>query len=136
MTALRPKWNSKESGPAAPGRAAAKKRLRMLFKASSSGIVTEFCGYEGMIKAQSKVAAILHKRTIGAKTRKKVKMRRSFSQQRRFMANLGGQAGDTGYLEGAGFGFTVSDTKKPVEKFIVHKGIVQKGKLKSAMRRS
>ena len=27
-------------------------------KASSSGIITEFCGYEGAIKAQSKVAAI------------------------------------------------------------------------------
>jgi alanyl-tRNA synthetase len=47
-----------------------------------------------------------------------------------FYGESGGQAGDTGYLEGAGFGFTVLDTKKPVEKFIVHKGIVQKGKIK------
>jgi alanyl-tRNA synthetase len=47
-----------------------------------------------------------------------------------FYGESGGQAGDTGYLEGAGFGFRVLDTKKPVEKFIVHKGIVQKGKIK------
>ena len=48
-----------------------------------------------------------------------------------FYGESGGQAGDTGYLEGTGFNFTVSDTKKPVDKFIVHKGIVQKGKIKS-----
>ncbi|MEN6422508.1 MAG: DHHA1 domain-containing protein, partial [Smithella sp.] len=39
------------------------------------------------------------------------------------------QTGDTGYLEGAGFSFKVNDTKKPVENFIVHKGIVQKGEI-------
>jgi len=47
-----------------------------------------------------------------------------------FYGESGGQAGDTGYLEGVGFNFKVLDTKKPVDKFIVHKGIVQKGKIK------
>ncbi|MCK7509042.1 MAG: alanine--tRNA ligase-related protein [Desulfobacterales bacterium] len=48
-----------------------------------------------------------------------------------FYGESGGQAGDTGYLEGAGFNFTVEDTKKPVDKFIVHKGVVQNGRNKN-----
>src|SRR5208283_3590713 len=47
-----------------------------------------------------------------------------------FYGESGGQAGDTGYLDGADFKFVVLDTKKPVDKFIVHKGIVQKGEIK------
>jgi alanyl-tRNA synthetase len=47
-----------------------------------------------------------------------------------FYGESGGQAGDTGSLKGGGFKFTVLDTKKPVENYIVHKGIVQKGKIK------
>ena len=47
-----------------------------------------------------------------------------------FYGESGGQAGDTGYLEGAGFNFTVEDTKKPIDKFIVHKGIVRTGEIK------
>jgi len=47
-----------------------------------------------------------------------------------FYGESGGQTGDTGYLEGEAFSFTVEDTKKPVENFIVHKGVVQKGAAK------
>jgi alanyl-tRNA synthetase len=47
-----------------------------------------------------------------------------------FYGESGGQAGDTGYLEGAGFNFTVEDTKKPIDKFIVHKGVVRTGEIK------
>ena len=47
-----------------------------------------------------------------------------------FYGESGGQTGDTGYLEGEDFSFTVEDTKKPVENFIVHKGVVQKGTAK------
>jgi alanyl-tRNA synthetase len=98
-------------------------------KASSSGIVTEFCGYEGVIKAQSKVAAIfINGQSVqNAEEGNKAEIVLTATP---FYGESGGQAGDTGYLEGAGFGFRVLDTKKPVEKFIVHKGIVQKGKIK------
>ena len=47
-------------------------------KASSSGIVSEFCGYEGVIKAQSKVAAIFIEWTIRAKREVKDRRRKSF----------------------------------------------------------
>ncbi len=85
-------------------------------KASSSGILSEFCGYEGIIRAESKVAAIF----IDGKP-----VERAAEGQKAdivldttpFYGESGGQIGDTGYLEGAGFNFTVLDTKKPVDKF-------------------
>jgi alanyl-tRNA synthetase len=98
-------------------------------KASSSGIVSEFFGYEGSIKAQSKVAAIfINGQSVqSAKEGQNAEIVLTATP---FYGESGGQAGDTGYLEGTGFSFTVSDTKKPVDKFIVHKGIVQEGKIK------
>jgi alanyl-tRNA synthetase len=98
-------------------------------KASSSGIVTEFCGYEGVIKASSKVAAIfINGQSVqSAKEGQDAEIVLTATP---FYGESGGQAGDTGYVEGTGFSFTVSDTKKPVDKFIVHKGIVQEGKIK------
>jgi alanyl-tRNA synthetase len=98
-------------------------------KASSSGIISEFCGYEGVIKAQSKVAAIF----INGQSVQSAEERQDADivlTATPFYGESGGQAGDTGFLEGTGFSFTVSDTKKPVDKFIVHKGIVQEGKIK------
>ena len=98
-------------------------------KAASSGILSEFCGYEGVIRAESKVAAIFidGKSVDSASEGQKADIVLDTTP---FYGESGGQIGDTGYLEGAGFNFTVQDTKKPVDKFIVHKGIVQKGKLK------
>ena len=98
-------------------------------KASSSGIVSEFCGYEGIVKEQSKVAAIFIKGQSVQNADEGQNAEIIFTDTP-FYGESGGQAGDTGYLEGAGFSFRVSDTKKPVDKFIVHKGVVQKGKIK------
>src|SRR5664280_1951346 len=98
-------------------------------KASSSGIVSEFCGYEGVVKAESKITAIFAEGKP-ADTVSEGQQAEIVLITTPFYGESGGQAGDTGYLEGAGFNFTVLDTKKPVEKFIVHKGIVQKGNIK------
>jgi alanyl-tRNA synthetase len=98
-------------------------------KASSSGILSEFCGYEGVVKAQSKITAIFVDGKP-ADTASEGQQAEIVLDTTPFYGESGGQAGDTGYLEGAGFNFTVLDTKKPVEKFIVHKGIVQKGNIK------
>ncbi|MRR17669.1 MAG: alanine--tRNA ligase [Deltaproteobacteria bacterium] len=98
-------------------------------KASSSGIVTEFCGYEGVVKAQSTIAAIFAngESVQHADEGQEAEIVLAVTP---FYGESGGQTGDTGYVEGAGFNFAVLDTKKPVEKFIVHKGVVQKGKIK------
>ncbi len=98
-------------------------------KASSSGIATEFCGYEGMVKADSNIAAIFMngKSVQSADQGENAEIVLTTTS---FYGASGGQAGDTGYLDGADFKFVVLDTNKPIDKFIVHKGLVQKGKIK------
>ena len=74
-------------------------------KASSSGIISEFCGYEGVIKAQSKVAAIfINGQSVqSAKEGQDAEIVLTATP---FYGESGGQAGDTGYLEGTGFSFS------------------------------
>jgi alanyl-tRNA synthetase len=99
-------------------------------KASSSGIVTEFCGYEGMtpIRDSSITAIFVDGKLVDiANEGQKAEIVLTATP---FYGESGGQAGDTGYLEGAGFNFTVKDTKKPIDKFIVHKGVVRTGEIK------
>jgi alanyl-tRNA synthetase len=99
-------------------------------KASSSGIVTEFCGYEGMtpIRDSSITAIFVDGKLVDiANEGQKAEIVLTATP---FYGESGGQAGDTGYLEGAGFNFTVEDTKKPIDKFIVHKGVVRTGEIK------
>jgi alanyl-tRNA synthetase len=97
-------------------------------KASSSGIVTEFCGYEGE-KGEAKVMAIFMdgKPADSAREGQKAEIVLDTTS---FYGESGGQAGDTGYLDGYSFTFAVEDTKKPLDKFIVHKGTVLKGEIK------
>ncbi|MEQ8213431.1 MAG: alanine--tRNA ligase [Smithellaceae bacterium] len=95
-------------------------------KLSSSGIATEFCGYEGNTEADSKITAIIVEgQTV--ETLSEGQEAEIVVATTPFYGESGGQIGDTGYLEGEGFTFAVQDTKKPVDKLFVHKGIVQKG---------
>jgi len=99
-------------------------------KASSSGIVSEFCGYDGVIKSDAKVLAVFvdGKPADSALEGQKAEI---ILDTTTFYGESGGQTGDTGYLEGASFKFMVVDTKKPIDKFIVHKGKVLKGEIKA-----
>ena len=98
-------------------------------KVSSSGVVSEFCGYEGISKDEANVMAIFveGKSSEIAATGQKAEIVLDTTP---FYGESGGQAGDTGYLEGQGFSFAVEDTKKPIDKFIVHKGVVLTGEIK------
>src|SRR5512145_398068 len=98
-------------------------------KVSSSGVVSEFCGYETDKKDEAKITAIFvdGKPADVAKEGQKAEI---VLDSTPFYGESGGQTGDTGYLEGAGFSFTVEDTKKPIDKFIVHKGVVRSGEIK------
>jgi len=98
-------------------------------KSSSAGITTEFCGYEKIKKDNAEVKAIFidGKPSDAALAGQKAEI---VLDNTPFYGESGGQVGDTGYLKGTGFNFTVEDTKKPVENFIVHKGVVSKGEIK------
>jgi len=98
-------------------------------KASSTGIISEFCGYEKIKKDNAEVRAIFidGKPADKAVAGQKAEIVLDITP---FYGESGGQIGDTGYLKGVGFNFTIEDTKKPVENFIVHKGVVSKGEIK------
>jgi alanyl-tRNA synthetase len=98
-------------------------------KASSSGVISAFCGYGAMDKDEAKVTAIFvdGKPADTASAGQKAEI---VLDSTPFYGESGGQMGDTGYLEGAGFNFLVEDTKKPVENFIVHKGVIRTGEIK------
>ncbi|MEN6508752.1 MAG: alanine--tRNA ligase [Smithella sp.] len=98
-------------------------------KVSSSGILSEFCGYEGVTRDKAKVTAIF----VDGKPAEIAHVGQQAEivlDSTPFYGESGGQAGDTGYLEGNDFTFTVENTKKPVENFIVHKGMVKSGQIK------
>ncbi|MEE9913162.1 MAG: alanine--tRNA ligase [Deltaproteobacteria bacterium] len=98
-------------------------------KASSSGIITEFCGYEAVRRDEAKVTAIFVDGQPADQAREGQKAEIVLDSTP-FYGESGGQTGDTGYLEGERFSFTVEDTKKPIDKFIVHKGVVHAGEIK------
>ncbi len=98
-------------------------------KATSSGVITQFCGYDGVTSAQSKITAIF----IEGQPADAITEGQNADvvlEETPFYGESGGQVGDTGFLEGKDFYFEVQDTKKPLEKLIVHKGVVKKGKIK------
>ena len=98
-------------------------------KASSSGVVSAFCGYETVRRDEAKVTAIfVDGKSVGAApTGEKAEIVLDITP---FYGESGGQTGDTGYLEGEGFRFHVENTKKPVENFIVHQGVILSGEIK------
>jgi alanyl-tRNA synthetase len=98
-------------------------------KVSSSGILSEFCGYEGVTRDKAKVTAIFVNGKP-AEIARVGQLAEIVLDSTPFYGESGGQAGDTGYLEGTAFNFIVEDTKKPVENFIVHKGVVKSGEIK------
>jgi alanyl-tRNA synthetase len=98
-------------------------------KASSSGVVSAFCGYETVRRDEAKVTAVfVDGKSVGsAPAGQKAEIVLDTTP---FYGESGGQTGDTGYLEGEGFRFHVENTKKPVENFIVHQGVILSGEIK------
>ena len=94
------------------------------------GIVTEFSGYEGNTKDNSSVTAILSKgqaiEEISDDTEAEI-----IVSQTPFYGEIGGQAGDTGLIVGDSFEFSVTDTQRPLDNLIVHRGQLVNGKIKT-----
>ena len=98
-------------------------------KTSSSGVVTEFCGYETVSRDNANILAIF----VNGKpvdTAREDQRAEIVLDVTPFYGESGGQMGDIGSLKGHNFIFSVWDTKKPIDKFIVHKGMVIEGEIK------
>jgi len=95
----------------------------------SSPVKTEFTGYEGVTEGDSRVSALLKQghptEEIEEGDEAEVIVART-----PFYGETGGQVGDTGVIEGDGFLFEVTDTKRPLENLITHVGRVQKGRIR------
>jgi alanyl-tRNA synthetase len=95
-----------------------------------NGLATEFSGYEGNTKDSAPVAAILSKGRpvgeIGVGTEAEIIFPRT-----PFYGEIGGQVGDTGLIAGNSFEFSVTDTRRPLDNLIVHRGRLAKGKIKT-----
>lgn len=98
-------------------------------KVSGSGVASEFCGYETGSKEGAQIKAIFvdgqEVDEVGEGRQAEIVV-----DDTPFYGESGGQIGDTGYLEGDNFYFSVEDTKKPIDRFVVHKGMVRSGSIK------
>ncbi len=94
-----------------------------------NGTVTEFAGYEGVTEGRSRVTMLLKQgqptEEIGEGDEAEVIVSKT-----PFYGEIGGQVGDTGVIEGDGFLFEVTDTKRPLDKLVSHVGRLRKGKIR------
>ena len=94
-----------------------------------NGTVTEFAGYEGVTEGRSRVTMLLKQgqptEEIGEGNEAEVIVSKT-----PFYGEIGGQVGDAGVIEGDGFLFEVTDTKRPLDKLISHVGRLRKGKIR------
>ena len=95
----------------------------------STPVRTEFIGYEGVTGGEARVSALLREgvptEEIGEGDEAEVIVERT-----PFYGETGGQVGDTGVIEGDGFLFEVTDTKRPLDDLITHVGRVHKGRIR------
>lgn len=123
MTAQREKARESWKGS---GEEALSERYRQL---SAGGINTSFSGYEGVTEAESPVTAILREglpvESLSAGDEGEV-----ITHETPFYGESGGQVGDRGVIEGKSFRFLVSDTVRPLDHLIVHRGRLESGNIK------
>jgi alanyl-tRNA synthetase len=98
-------------------------------KLSVDGISTAFAGYEGVTEATSHITAIIMDDEMVESV---IQGRHAevLVEQTPFYGEKGGQVGDTGILEGEGFFFEVSETRRPLENIITHMGKLRQGQMK------
>jgi len=96
---------------------------------AAAGVSTSFTGYEGKTEAPAQITALLKNgrpvEHLAAGEEGEV-----ITAQTPFYGESGGQAGDRGVIEGTAFCFTVSDTLRPLDHLIVHRGRLESGSIK------
>ncbi len=86
---------------------------------------TDFIGYS-TTEAQGEIVAIV-KDGVEVSSASEGDDVMLIANQTPFYGESGGQVGDTGRIEGAGFGIAITDTQKPLGKLHAHAGRVEKG---------
>ena len=89
---------------------------------------TVFTGYEG-VNGSGKIIAILDENAETVENASKGDSVVLVLDSTSFYAESGGQIGDTGVIEGAGFTFKVENTTKNTNGIFLHKGYVEDGEL-------
>ncbi len=92
------------------------------------GLKSEFVGYDDF-SATGKIIAILHDGSPVSRAEKGQEVEILFDRTP-FYGESGGQAGDTGRGEMDAAAFTVLSTSKPLDGLIMHRAIVERGKLR------
>ncbi len=98
-------------------------------KLSVDGMSTAFAGYEGVTEATSHITAIIMNDEM-VESVIQGRQAEVVVEQTPFYGEKGGQVGDTGILEGEGFFFEVSETRRPLENIITHVGKLRQGQMK------
>jgi alanyl-tRNA synthetase len=105
-------------------------KIKPIYKEVSTGVTKQvFTGYD-MLEGTGSILAIIKgdKKITEAHDGDDVEI---VLDQTPFYAASGGQVGDKGELLGEAAKFEVSDTVKPIENLIVHKGKVKKGSFRA-----
>lgn len=97
-------------------------------KLAQQGIETEFLGYDSL-EETAKVVGLI----VEGKVQEKAALGEAVEvilDKTPFYAEMGGQVGDSGVLEGEWVRLRVDDTQSPLPAFYIHKGMLEEGELK------
>ena len=99
-------------------------------KLSAQGVSVRFTGYEGVTEGWSKIVALI-KGDQPVEVIAEGDNAEIIVEETPFYGETGGQAGDTGAIEGDGFLFEVWDTRRPLDHVITHIGKLKKGAIRT-----
>ena len=105
-----------------------KKTEEIWFEVSDICEKTEFLGYDNF-EISAEVLAIIHNNKLVDSIKEGEEGFLVFNQTP-FYAESGGQVGDTGLVIGKDIEFIVNDTKKKMNNYHAHEGIMQKGSIR------
>ncbi len=96
---------------------------------SAGSINTSFTGYEGVTEGKSEITAVLREgrpvESLASGHEGEI-----ITRETPFYGESGGQVGDRGVIEGESFRFIVTDTLRPLEHILTHKGRLELGSIK------
>jgi alanyl-tRNA synthetase len=103
------------------------KVAEVYLKLAADGISSEFTGYEST-SAQSMVTAVVSGGTAvkAASAGDEVEV---VTEKTPFYGEMGGQVGDTGTITADGLLIEVTDSARPSDHIIAHRGVIKKGKI-------